>query len=1680
MSFISYAQNLEDVMLYRALKHVDSGFYIDVGAQHPVIDSVTKVFYDRGWRGINVEPSSEYFLLLQQERTEDINLNVALGAHQGHVVYYRVPHTGMSTTRKIYADRYAREGYEVQKSSVHCTTLDAVCLEHGVSTVHFLNIDVEGAEKAVLEGFDFNRVRPWIVVIEANEPLSVRDVSQRWESILLQKGYEYVYYDGLNRFYLATEQVGLKVHFRVPPNLFDDYIIYKHLSAEQTLTNERTRWETLASQQQQEMAETTAALETTRAERHRRQQELAETTAVLETTRAERDRRQQELAETTAALETTRAEHDRRQQELAETTAALETTRAERDRQQQEINHLQQALSDERSQREYLVKRLQDVYASHSWRWTGPIRKTKLTLFSIATCLMRMSVRFRPVRRIGARLLAGRPEFKDKVRRFIRMDTPQPVDAVPPEKTVPVRRYVLLRFVFKFSLNLLNRFPWLKRLVRRAIARFPRFEKRLFQTRLDVTWADIMKRENLKTAPMIATTDNGNVTEARTYLVPMETGQAAAIKQYVYYWISDTIQCQTNTGVQRLTRCLAAALMELGTEIVFVCWDIQKKALIKATRSDLERLSSMNGPRFSPDFLAPYPSTAESLRLLHEQVRPDQLTDSWLVVPEVINRAFKGSTSTPDVIDYAKAHGMKTAFIFFDAIPLKLEDYADAATRQAEYMKYLAFADVIMPISRFAAGDLAGYLTHQFNFHPETLPIIEPILLPGEIYGTPRVIEYHNTGEELIILSVGTIEPRKNQVTLLEAFQHLCDRFPDAPLRLIFSGNLHPKVAPAFREAVRRNPRIEYVEYASDLKLAGLYRKCAFTVFPSLEEGFGLPIVESLWYGRPVICANFGSMAEIAQGGGCLTLDVHSVTEMENAMERMLFDNQFREGLAAEAISRPIYSWRDYAREIMIALQSFDEPVTKIKKLYYWVDHTCNYPANSGIQRVVRGLARALQATGIPVIPVKWNNASHSFYSPVAKELTYLAAWNGPDSVGFSRFAMSGDESGSWLLVPELITYGPELNEVVHEAKSRGLNTAIVFFDALPYKLAQFYSPIATGAHTEYMKKLMNFDCILPISNASSDDLQAFLFQHADRLVNIGKKLNPVILPGEFLEHPMLTAYEEPEISTIRILCVGTIEPRKNHLTLLESFDRITREESIDMELVLVGNADPSYPELEEKVNSYLERNHRIHWLSHVDDATLGKEYSQCHFTIYPSLDEGFGLPVLESLWYARPCICRNTGALAETAEGGGCLTVDTSNVEELARAMSLLATDKEMRARLGAEAVSRRLKTWDEYAREIIGHLARKTKIRALEPSVEPAPWPYQETKQQPLLSICITTYNNAKCLDLSLKTLMRWTEPYRDLIEVLVCDSTSKDDTGRVAEPFLKKQNFRYHRNPENVGMLGNLKATANLAQGKYVWILDDDDMVKEGAVEAIISAIREHPDISLIYLNYACNRIADVDKIFDVDEFLRNATPIVPPTPDQYAKIKDIATNSENFFTAIYCMVFRRDHALRAYSQNTSSRPFSTMLTCIPISYYVCNYMFEEMGLWVGQPAVVVNMNASWLKYETLWILESLPELYDFAEERGSDPDAVDRWRTHNFPRVLNYLNEICFNDTEDNLSYFSIDRLIQRCRHLSVFRENVENFISIYEKAYAAGKTAVSIPPEALILRYNLNNICKFST
>jgi FkbM family methyltransferase len=225
MTFISYAQNFEDVLLWRALQDVPAGFYIDVGAWHPDTDSVTRAFYDRGWHGINIEPVADTHRRLRAARPRDLSLAIALGAASGEAVLHVAAGSGLSSLYPEHAARAAAAGFPVHTVSVPQRTLAEICAAHAPADIHFLKIDAEGAEQAVLEGADFAAARPWIVLLEAVTPMGGAPTFSGWEPILLRAGYHFVWFDGLNRFYVAAEHhARLAPHFAAPPNVFDDFI----------------------------------------------------------------------------------------------------------------------------------------------------------------------------------------------------------------------------------------------------------------------------------------------------------------------------------------------------------------------------------------------------------------------------------------------------------------------------------------------------------------------------------------------------------------------------------------------------------------------------------------------------------------------------------------------------------------------------------------------------------------------------------------------------------------------------------------------------------------------------------------------------------------------------------------------------------------------------------------------------------------------------------------------------------------------------------------------------------------------------------------------------------------------------------------------------------------------------------------------------------------------------------------------------------------------------------------------------------------------------------------------------------------------------------------------------------------------------------------------------------------
>ncbi len=283
---VSYAQHGEDIVLLRAFAGQQTGRYVDVGAFDPTVDSVTRLFYERGWRGVNIDPSAEAIARFAAERPDDVNLAVAAGAEDGTLTFFVTDVPGWSTTDPGAGAVLGRQGHVTEEVTVPVRRLSSLLDELEPGPIDFLKIDAEGAEPAVVAGLDLERHRPRVVVLEAVAPGAAPDHDRQALDRLRQAGYELAGFDGLNHY--LTCEPELAASLAAPANPTDVYV--KHSVAELeaalervTATAERALWlharndevEGLLHDREAELAEALRERDASHARHERSEQELA-------------------------------------------------------------------------------------------------------------------------------------------------------------------------------------------------------------------------------------------------------------------------------------------------------------------------------------------------------------------------------------------------------------------------------------------------------------------------------------------------------------------------------------------------------------------------------------------------------------------------------------------------------------------------------------------------------------------------------------------------------------------------------------------------------------------------------------------------------------------------------------------------------------------------------------------------------------------------------------------------------------------------------------------------------------------------------------------------------------------------------------------------------------------------------------------------------------------------------------------------------------------------------------------------------------------------------------------------------------------------------------------------------------------------------------------------------------
>jgi glycosyltransferase involved in cell wall biosynthesis len=508
------------------------------------------------------------------------------------------------------------------------------------------------------------------------------------------------------------------------------------------------------------------------------------------------------------------------------------------------------------------------------------------------------------------------------------------------------------------------------------------------------------------------------------------------------------------------------------------------------------------------------------------------------------------------------------------------------------------------------------------------------------------------------------------------------------------------------------------VNTLTDWALRQIMGRCALGISPSLWEGFNLPIAEMQFVDRPVLAFNVGAHPEVIADPWFLCM---SGAEMARKAVRIL------KGRLPQAIAvsdrlgafRKRHVWAERVSTWAAKVESaaiLPRNKTSVRRLVLVdVTNSARDPANSGVIRVTRKLTATLSRDpDIVILFVIWDDLKNCYCILHDAAGSQLGTYGGPtDWVGVvskgSRYRATVEQllasadprsaRAPVLFCPEVILDGTSLQRVKW-ARDRRMRVAFILYDLLPVYEPQYVDPNIVSVFPRYLESLQLSDAVWAISNNTLIDFDRYCSDKgyaplADRAA--------VWLPGQFGDSARVTNTSPPTGIETRILCVATIEPRKNHRVLISAFKLLQqRRPDLPIRLILIGNSYDSADGLTEWLRDVQRNDSQIEWKGVVSDKELEWEYSRASFTVYPSLCEGFGLPILESLWLGRPCVCHEDGVMGELAAEGGCLMLDLRSADELACGIERLITDTEVLDALARQTKSRQIGTWRQYGNEI------------------------------------------------------------------------------------------------------------------------------------------------------------------------------------------------------------------------------------------------------------------------------------------------------------------------------------------------------------------------------------------
>lgn len=670
-------------------------------------------------------------------------------------------------------------------------------------------------------------------------------------------------------------------------------------------------------------------------------------------------------------------------------------------------------------------------------------------------------------------------------------------------------------------------------------------------------------------------------------------------------------------------------------------------------------------------------------------VRPDAV---------LVTSFFEVGSCYSSALDHAILEGIPTAVIAYDIIPLLFpEQYLPEGEFIAKWYRdkveeFKRF-DHFLAISEATRDDLI----RELGIAPERITVIGAGL--DFAIGAPDVAMDEDRLEGLgitepFVLMVGNADWRKNCIGALEAFAGLPPELRRTH-QLVFT-----QVGDDVRAALRGKyahlrERVVIAGKVCDRTLGQLYARCRVFFFPSLYEGFGLPVLEAMASRAPVLSSNRGALAEVVHDKQVL-FDPGAAESGVHALKRVLEDDAFRgrllDGardhaltftwercarLAIEAMcsiararpASPSLGWRPEQAEIgamadacieagPASAQMLRQGLQAIaaggaRRILVDITEVVRRDARSGIQRVVRNYVIGLLAAradhpAVIVEPIYWSERGIRYARSFTRERLSVDCQGEDDEVDVQANDLLFMLDSSW--------WSPERFDALKQRVwSAGGEVVWMVYDLVPINVPQHCDPVMPPVFRAWLDHVVRLsDGFVCISEATRADLEAFM----DRVLPKGERrpwtrslhLGSDLESGRFSEPSSEVVAVCQSLSTRPwLLALGTLEPRKDYVTIIAAYERLWAE-GADVGLVIVGKQGWNVESFAAKLRSHPEFGKRLYWLEGISDGDVRYLLSGAAALIQASIAEGFGLPVVEAGSLGVPLLLSDIPVFREIA----------------------------------------------------------------------------------------------------------------------------------------------------------------------------------------------------------------------------------------------------------------------------------------------------------------------------------------------------------------------------------------------------------------------------------------------